>query len=522
MGTFRLGALVALALTLPRSVFAAPAAGRDGRDIELSLVDAVKSALAHNPDVIQLELDAEISNLEVSRQLGLFEPVLKIGLFDRHEKLYATDASQGQSPTKTVNTLNLDSSLQARTSFGGLWSLDFRANRLSDTEPSGFQGPLVRYRPLYTEQVSVRYTQALARDGGFAANRGLVDRASLDAEVSRADKREHVERLTLEVVSAYWDLVVRRERVRIAQANVAEATKLRDLVERQVRGGQAPKSDITQADVTVTERQQTQQLAELAVVDGERALLDLTYLAGDQLAWNDSLVLTDRPTSATSTASFDSELAIAFANRPEFKREKSAVASAQATQKIATNQKRLRVDAYVEAGLAGFAGENVVADNLALATPPALLQGALAKSFDNLASFQAPYVEVGLSIELPIGNKQRDAAARQAELQVKREQAVDVKSLVSHDVRAAFQRLAIAARRVATATENQRLADANVIAQDTRYRGGGGLLFDVIRAQEDQARARAQSVLAAAEQEVTLMQLEQARGTLLAHFGLKP
>src|SRR5205814_6761209 len=56
---------------------------------------------------------------------------------------------------------------------------------------------------------------------------------------------------------------------------------------------------------------------------------------------------------------------------------------------------------------------------------------------------EAPFFEAGIQIEVPLGNRQRAAAARQARLTVAKERAVDVKSLVTHDVRAAFQRLNI-------------------------------------------------------------------------------
>src|SRR5262249_2690416 len=158
----------------------------------------------------------------------------------------------------------------------------------------------------------------------------------------------------------YWTLVVRHERVQIAQANLEVAIKLRESIERQVKIGTSPKSDITQGDATVSERQQAVQLEELAVVEGERALLDLVYLAGDQLDWHRRLVLTEHPTGGVPERDYDAALAAALANRPELRRARRAIDAALVDQAIRENQRRFRVDIYGEAGLAGFAGTSIV------------------------------------------------------------------------------------------------------------------------------------------------------------------
>jgi outer membrane protein len=484
----------------------------------VSLADAVRAAVASHPDVTRLKLDTEIADLEVSRQEGAFDPLVRLSAFGRRESRYVPQAEATDTGVNQTDSVGMRGSVDGRTSFGGLYSLNLRGSRNADRGEPGF---FIRLVPQYDNLVSLRYTQPLLRDAGTTANRAPVERAKLGADLSRAEQRAQIQGIVLRVVASYWQLVVLREGVSIAEANLAEAVKLRDLVDRQLRAGRGAQSDVTQADVSVAERQQAVDGSVLAVIEGERALLDATYLGKGAIRGNETLVPVDRPQTQPAQREFDRELAVALENRPELKRRDRAIEIARVDEALASNQRKLRLDLYLEAGIAGFAGRDVLPPSLGLSPPPELVQGGFSKSVSNMVGAEAPFFEVGLQIELPLRNRTRAAAAKQAVLSIERERAADVRSLVVHDVRAAYQRIEITSRRLSTATDTVKLAEKNVVAQELRYRGGATILFDVLRAQEQLARARASAALAAAEQEVALMQLEAARGTLLAKFGIK-
>ncbi|HEU0033029.1 MAG TPA: TolC family protein [Kofleriaceae bacterium] len=486
-----------------------------GKETRLTLAEAVRSALAHNPDVVRARLDTKIAEVEIKKQRGAFDPVLKAEGFARREGTYVIDSTLTANGVNDTDLVGVDSSITGRTTFGGTYSINFSANRTADRGDPAF---FVRLVPQFDNVLFARYTQALRRDAGFTPNRGLIDRAQLQADLLSAEQRERLEQFALKVVGAYWDLVVRHQRVSISEANLQDAIKLRDFVERQVRAGRGAQSDVTQADLTVAERQQALDTAVLAVIEGERALLDVTFLRQGAIPWDERLTLVDLPATEPVKKNFDQELKVALDKRPEFRRQQRAIEVARINEDIAENQTRIRFDVYGEAGVVGFSGTNAAGSMIG--TPPPLVLGGIGKSFSNMIGFNAPFFEVGVQLEIPIGNRERSAAARQASLAVEKERAIDIRSLVIHDVRAAFQRLATASHRLEIATGSVKLAVQNVTAQESRYRNGAGILFDVTRAQEQLAAAQAAAALAAAEQEVALMQLEAARGTLLAKLGV--
>jgi outer membrane protein TolC len=485
-----------------------------GEEIRVTVADAVRSALASNPQVTRWKIDIEIAEAEVTRRSGLFDPLLRLNVFGRRDSIYSGNPEATPTGVYTVDSSGVQSSLEGRTGWGGVYALVFTTSRRRSGALPPFFAQLV---PEYTNVLSARYTHPLRRDAGSIPNRGQVEQAKVAAEVTEAQQRELLNQVVVQVVASYWDLVVRHERVRIAQANLAAAIRLRELVEKQVKAGGAPRADITQTDVTVAERRQAVDTAWLAVVDAERALLDVTFLRQGKLSPADTLVLVDQLATDPEKRDFDADVAVAMQKRPELQRVERAIEAARLNRQIADNQRRARVDLYVEGGLGGYAGQPLSDPSI---NPPELLIGGVGRSYSNMFGFRAPFVEVGLQIELPVRNREREGLARQAELAHARERAVDVRSLVIHELRAASQRLVIATRRLQTAVTQVKHAKDNVTAQEARYRNGAGIVFDVFRTQEELARAQAEQVLAAAEQQVALAQVEAARGTLLERLGL--
>ena len=487
---------------------------KSGAEITISVAEAVRSALEYHPDVVKPNIEVEIAEIEISRQRGLFQPSFTATGLYRREGVYVDDPAATVDGVNKRETGSVESAVGGRAPWGGQYSFGFRGARIANEPGSS------RLSPQYQTQLSGRYTQPLLRDFGMTANWGLVDRAELQRELARAQLREEREKLALEVVAGYWTLVVRREELRIREGSVSEAVNLRELVERRIRGGQAPKSDLVQSDVTVAERQQQVGAARLEVVAAERDLLAATYLnRSGKFGWASVLVPAETPSKQPVTPQFEQELEVALRNRPEVRRLERAVEVARLNYAIAENARRIKLDVYAEAGLLGAAGRSTLPAGDPMAAPP-LLHGGFDKSINNSVSAKAPFIEVGVQIEIPIGNSDRAGAAEQAKLRINSVLAEDVRTAVALDVRAAMQSLAISHTRMLGAANAEKLAVLNVDAQKKRYEGGAATLFDVIRAQDELARAKGEVVLAAAEQEVALVRVVAARGTLLEHFGI--
>lgn len=474
--------------------------------ITITVADAVRSALAHNPDVVKLSLDVDIADVETDRQRGQFQPMLLSTASYRHEGVYTTNVVVGNNTgVDTMRTATITGSFTGRTTFGDTYSINIGGERVGNFN---LYSTLI---PVYQTAISARYTHPLLRGAGTTPNRGLIDRAKLAADASRHVADNQRLALAIEVVASYWSLIVRREEVKIREASVAEAVSLRDLVERRIKGGQAPKSDLIQADVTIATREQLVRQARMMVIDGEKQLLALTYFnRSGKFEWSNTLIPTETPGDAPAKVDFNAALEIALKHRPEIRRLEQDLAFARLDRDIAANEKKMRLDLYAEAGLLGLAGTPIPGS-----MNPPLVIGGIGRTLKNMATAEAPFFEVGLSLELPFGNDLRAAAEKQAKLRVDKVLAEDVKSQISIDVRAAIQRLEIAASRLDEARKAQALAVANVDVQRKRYEGGAATIFDTVRVQDELTRWQGELVLAAAEQELALAQLLAAEGTLL-------
>jgi outer membrane protein TolC len=491
----------------------------DVETVELRLEDVVRSALEYSPAVRRAELDWKTASLEIGRKEARFDPVLGAeasGGSARDYNQYATDVSQEIS---TIHTASLQASLNSLLRTGATYSVIGKTARTNETRANPLFRPIT---PVYTNELSGRISQPLARGRGYKANAAQIDREAANTELLQAQGRELRLAVALQAVSSYWALVLRREELKILETNVAEAITLKEIVERRVRAGQDPQSSLVQAAAAIAERVQAVEAARVAIVDAERALLGDAYLPESKLVtYSQVPVPVEQVDENAPPVDFQKELVAALKNRPEAVRMQEELKLAKLDQSIASDKLRVRFDIFAVAGIRGLAGRSNVPAGGSLAQPPDLLQGGVGKSLGNLAGFNAPFYEIGVQFELPLGNVDAKNAYRQSKIAVQRAKAQNVESRISLDIRAASQRVRIAASSLNAAKESLRLSQENVKAMKLRYQGGGATLFDVTRSQDEVTQSKARTALARAQIAVAKAGLEAAQGTLLKRFGVE-
>ena len=473
--------------------------------VEVTLAEAVTAAMAYHPAVTAVRSDNKSARIGIDRVDATFAPVLTLNGSSRREELF-NEGTAGDLTIRSTRSAG-DVGVVGKTKIGTTYELLFSAARETNTVLGGLS-------PRFPTALSARLTQPLLRGGWLAANKGLVEREEVNAQLTAAAGHERLEQLVLEVVASYYTLALRREEVAIARTNLEAAETLKAVVERRVRAGQDARSSLIQADATVAERRRAVEAARVSVINAEQAFLLSSYLTrAKSISPGDAVVPVDRAPGNDFAPDYEDELAKAYENRPEVLRAQRAIKLAELDHKIAQNNRRWRFDVYGLAGVAGLAGSNAMGG-----APLAELDGGLSTSLGNLSS--GPFFEVGVVIEIPLDNDDRAGAARQAKLELDKARAVDARTVVSLDVRAAIQGLNIARNNLKIALSAQDLAKKNVAAQNRRYKGGGITLFDLIRAQDERSATDAQVALARAQLEVAFANLEASRGTLLAKYGL--
>lgn len=478
--------------------------------VAIRLRDVVHSALKFSPALKRAEFDWKSAQLEVGRKNARFSPILSGQVGGRSERLYNEYATNASESIRTIHTASAEASLASRIRTGATYSITAKAGRI-DEATNSFLRPIT---PIYVNELSSQITQPLLRGRGYAANAANVDRELATTELLQAQGQELRLAIALQAVSSYWVLVLRREELEILRNNVAEAVTLKEIVKRRVRVGQDAQSSIVQADAAVAIRMQAVEAARVGIVDAERALMGDAYLHESKLVeYSQVPVPTEKVNEEVPSVNFQKELSAALEHRPEAVRMREELKVAKLEKRIASDLLRPRLDLYGTAGILGFAGTPGV-------DTPELLQGGIGSSIQNLAGFKAPFFEIGVMFEIPLGNVDAKNAYKQSEIAISRAKMQNVSSRIALDIRAALQRVRIAGSSLDAAKESLRLSEENVRAMKLRYEGGGTTLFDVTRSQDEVTQAKARIAVARAQIEVAKAGLEAAQGTLLKRFGV--
>jgi outer membrane protein TolC len=134
-----------------------------------------------------------------------------------------------------------------------------------------------------------------------------------------------------------------------------------------------------------------------------------------------------------------------------------------------------------------------------------------------------PFVQVGVTFEIPLSSSARRAEAERKRLAVKRLELEleQTRARIVLEVRDAHARLRLAEARLTAAKNSVDLARANLELADRKFSGGLGTTFDVLRAGTTLTTARRDLVAVRMERGLAHADLQAAIGGLPAHLGVE-
>jgi outer membrane protein TolC len=481
----------------------APVAAAEPLVKSLTLAECIQQALQRNLELQAERITPSISEWGVTREQGIYDPQLS-GAISYSEATSLLDAERAVA--LGLGTLDSEN-LTARLALGGLlpsgatYELSARENRESGTLNKEF---------VYTGGTTLRLTQPLLKNAGFGNTSAGIRLARLDHTISRETFLRRVMDIITAVNHAYYELgftiaeaAAKREDLLRAQSLLADNRKRLEL-------GVLSQLDVTQAEAGAAEREEAVVLADRAIRDAENNLKrlitdDLAELAGFALVPADppAVVATDLDVARSTRAALE--------QRPEYASAKAACDQLDIRVRYHRNQLWPQVD------LTGVYGWNA-------RSPFGGNTNNLTSSFDdfagNLVDSDAPVWSVGVTVTIPLGNRQARANYRIARLdanqalinlkRIEQDIVLEVDNAVGR-VRTNLQR--IEATRVAA-----RLAEESLRSEEQRLRAGTSTSFLVLAAQAQLANARSAAIRAQADYAKSLATLDRAEGaTLLRH-----
>jgi outer membrane protein TolC len=389
----------------------------------------------------------------------------------------------------------LESGIKQKGVTGSEWSLSYALTRSWD-DLSNRSLP-TRYEPILAFQVK----QPLLRDAWEQTNLAGVNIARLNHDVAVLGFRQKAEDVSTQVISAYWRLLQARRNFEIFQKLLERTleTLTKVLGRKEI---DATDVQIKQMEASAKSREAILLQASRAVVDAQDVLLRL--MADPQVSLLDELEVIPGTAPAVETKELDQSeiLGRAINKNPVMQQARVAVAIADINIRVAENQEMSRLDLIASSRLQGISQSYGPAN-------------------DNFNRGDYVSYAVGLSLEFPLGNRQREAELLRRRLE-RRKAISALQNLADQVAIQAKERIRLVETNLA---EIQIQADASEAAkihlqavedsEPVREMLTPEFLLVKLQAQSALADAQQAHIKAIADFNISMAELAQTMGTVL-------
>ncbi len=297
-------------------------------------------------------------------------------------------------------------------------------NYLTETNP--FQ----TFSPQTQGTFNLQLTQHLLRGFGTGINGRFIVQAKNDRRVADSAFRQQVLYTVNQVETIYWGLVSAYEDVQAKQGALDQSTRLESDDEKQLAIGTLAPLDVVNAQSQVSNDQQslvsaksTLEYQQLIMKQAISRNLEDPILSGAPVVPTDRVDLTETPEERTPV---DDLVRQAEANRPEIEQALLALKNDEITLKGEKNGLLPLVDAFAFYGGSALGGSanpllgtgGFVTSGSTGAPPPVGYGDVFQNTFNN----SSPNKGAGLTLSIPIRNRQAQSEQARSVLEYRQEQ----------------------------------------------------------------------------------------------------
>jgi outer membrane protein TolC len=485
----------------PPSVLRPPSAAPA---LELTLDEAVRRAVDHNPDlaVVRLGIDADASSVNGSR--SAFAPVFTSTFGRSSIALPPTTALLGTDAVETAEWFGAAGVRQRLAKGGGTWSVQWDGSRASS------DSPFTSFDPSLQSGLLVAFSQPLLKDRDTDAARHQYVIAQRNLAISELRYRESVVQTVAAVKQAYWTLKASLANVSLQEESLALAEELVRVNRAKVEIGQAPPIDLVQAQAEVAQRRDGLIQAEAAARDAEDALRRLIMDPADASFWAVRLDPASEPVASAPPQDVDRAVAGALQGRYDLARARQDLDTAITNVAFFKNQTLpdVRFEASYRSGGAG--GTQFVRSG----GFPGEITGVVRRNFGDvlgqLFTHEYPAWSFGVTASYPIGQSYDEANHARAEIE-RRQAAQRIASLelqAAETVRRAARQVQSTAERIDAARAGETLAQERLDVERKRFDAGMSTTFLVTQAQRDLLQAQVNRLQATLDHQSALVNFE--------------
>lgn len=467
----------------------------DATELPLNLNQVRAMVLQNNLDLKVQWFNPKIAEEAVASARAVFEP-LAFSSFNFYKSETPTitdlDASSSQSE-------GWDVGLSIPLSTGGRITVNMPFSR-SETDMIRIIGTETFRSDFtsYNNSLIVSLSQPLLRDGGLRTNTHGIRIARYNSLASRARIKLETMNVLALADRVYWRLYAAREELLVRKQEYDLAVAQLERAKRLVKAQTAARIEILRAESAASQRLEGIILAEKTVRDRQRDLKRILNKPGLEM---------DTPIILVPVAALDPKyipldkkrvLDYALENRMELLELELQIATQASTVDLERNRRLPALALNYSYNINGL-GES---GN---------------EAFDMVLDNDFSGYSVGLSLQVPIGNKAARSRLRQAILR-KRQALLTKKQrelTITQEVLGTIDQLNANWQRVLASRKSAQLAQQTLLAEQRQHELGLQTSNEVLSAQTSFANARSSAVRALVEYQIAQTDLAYATGCLL-------
>lgn len=464
------------------------------KEMFLSLKDGVVKVLENNLDITIERVSPEIAEAGILAEEGAFDLSL-FGSMQRQDVMTPLSAresvSLGGLSTVDSTTYSLETGVTGKSRYGTEYTLEVRNDWTSET--------LNSFNYEYVSFTGFTITQPLLKGFGRDSNIAELKIAQKDRDISVHRLKQKILDTVSEFGLKYWDLVRVREELKVRVESQNLAGTLFEINRKKLSAGAISALEVVQAEAAAAARKDDVIVALKSVKDTENAIKIL--IASDVHAIKDTEIIpsSDSPLKAEPEG-YDESVKKAVTTRPDYRETIAVIDKGRLQTVFAEDQKLPEVDLEASYGFNG-----------------------IGESFSSSFDLDSPEWTIGLSFSYPIGNRAAVGALTASRLET--DQAVlrlrRLEQQIILNVDNALKdiesgRIRLEAARVAT-----NLTRESLVAEEKKLSAGRSTTFNVLRIQEDLAKARLNEIAAVSDLNKAIITYYREKGTLLDELSIK-
>ena len=495
---------------------------------QLTLEQVIEQVLANDPALEITHISLKTAEHGVTGAKGHFDPVFSFDI--AKSKATTPSASALGSGANSGSLINEEFSVKPKINgnvpwFGSSYSLEFSDAK---QETDSFFNTL---NPQYTTSVTFNFTQPLWRNLRIDSGRRTLEVSRKNREISLEQARlDTIERVT-QAVLCYWELAwawqnleVQNEAVRLALEQFASNLRLAE------QGVLAP-VEVVSAVAQLANYQQSPASAQQQLVVAENNLKQMMVRDRNDPLWQMALIPATSPETVMAAnvepPDFQDALRRALSSRPELATGDINIEINKINQSYYRNQMKPKIDAVATFAAAGLAGtmqdSNPLGGILSSGDIPDYLIGGNRESLANIWNGRYPTYRVGVSVSLPLRNREAAANSAIAQEEGKRLEVVkrQREMYVETDVRNALERWNSARVRYDAAVIARAAAEEQYASEQRQFQAGVSTVFMVFERQNWFIAARISEVRARADLAEAIADTDRAIARTLEIYNIR-